>query len=565
MAEQAARATRQAHEQPSLVNPAEAGRLYDNKADARATAKALNEQGHTIAKGGLPVQLRVREPGTRGRVVTPALRRGEAPLEYKVRKVGEDQWAVVPKVAAQRAYGGGGRGAQLGHASVGTGKATLAKGARASRALFTKATLPFSLKWLGGQGGEAGLRAAVEGAGPFDYRFYQRVVDRMNELEPDWMGTGIGAGDIMRMRTSGGQFGATGAVAEQLGRASLAEQMAGAGLGLEGAAKMASLVGETAPARLVKGGYNQITRKTTLGLNNLIEQTAREAMAGQALKKGPLLEDRLAGFERLRESFGKVNRAVEQAARGQLDAHSQIETVREVDSMYGRYSKWSPETKSLLMHWTPFLPWYLNVAKFLFHTLPVKHPMKAALLANMNEADREWRKQQKLSFYGKSHVPNFLMGSYPTGDDRYLRVGHYTPWGIGPDWTEALADLLLPQLSGSIQNWRGLDWKNKPLTKTVKGKKQPLSVPEKALRGGVTLAEAQLPGLSKVLNWSGLEAKYIDKRPDERSLTEKLKRELPTTPTRAPRERAKKRAEPSPWGGGGWGGGGGGWGSGGGW
>jgi hypothetical protein len=294
------------------------------------------------------------------------------------------------------------------------------------------------------------------------------------------------------------------------------------------------------------------------GLNGLIENTAKKAMAGQVIRRGPLMEMRVA----LPKLHGLTEKAIDDAARGLMHTHNQVEASRGLNEMYGKYRDQSPEMKSMLQHWTPFLPWYLNTARFLFHTLPVRHPMKAALLANMTEADREWRMSKGLSFYkrpgGKERVPNMLLGSYPVGGDRYQRIGHYTPWGIGADPAEAVAGLAVPQLTGPFKNLIGIDWKNQPLTKPgKKGEKQrPFNLGEKVLRAGVTAAESQVPGVGLGGRLSGVTPKYIDKRTDTRSLTGRLKAELPTTPTKAPKKKKTKKPKAQGFGSGGFGSGG---------
>jgi hypothetical protein len=273
------------------------------------------------------------------------------------------------------------------------------------------------------------------------------------------------------------------------------------------------------------------TRAVMGTVNGFIERHARQAMGGHAIKHGPLMEKRMIGL---------TEKAIDQAARGLKGTPEQVQAVRAVDNAYGRYSKWSPEMRSLLMHWTPFLPWYLNVGKYLFHTLPVEHPFRTALLANLNAADQQWREKNRLSFYGKHRLPGFLMGGYPAGGDRYYRVAHYTPWGIGSDVTGAAAGLVLPQLETPILNALGVDYLGRPLTKVTKRGKQPFSEGEKSIKALSSVFETQVPGFGLAGRLTGLGPRLVDKRSNvPATLSERAQAELPWTPTR-PKSKRKR-------------------------
>jgi hypothetical protein len=111
-------------------------------------------------------------------------------------------------------------------------------------------------------------------------------------------------------------------------------------------------------------------------------------MAGHAIRSGQLMERRVIGLS---------DRAIDEAARGLHATEAQVELGRAVDRMYGQYQKFSPAKRETLLHTTPFYPWYRNVLTFLTKVLPVDHPVKAALLADMSAVEEDWRKSHGLS------------------------------------------------------------------------------------------------------------------------------------------------------------------------
>jgi hypothetical protein len=141
----------------------------------------------------------------------------------------------------------------------------------------------------------------------------------------------------------------------------------------------------------------------------------------------------------------------------------------------------SRPTSALLLHWTPFLPWYLNTAKFLFKVLPADHPIKTALLADVGIATEQWRKDHGLSLRGGATKPAWQLGGYPSKGG-IVPVGRFTPFGVGTDVPGAVASLTLPQLLGPIKNAGGVDWKWQQL-KMPGYKGRPFTPSQKALQG----------------------------------------------------------------------------------
>lgn len=467
---------------------------------------------HQVGPGGGIVKPKVATEGhlhdtyQEARKVSGRLNGRGQPARWVVRPAGVDKFAVVPKVAAQRLKK---------HRVVGSSPATMAKVMRRSRGAFTQATLPLSAKWLAGQGAEAGIRAAAAGAGPMDWLRMGKVVKQLNKQHP-------GAGDELAMHvTGGGHFDLTGPARDFANGKSLADEFADTSLAKP--ARVATAVGNTAPLKAVRTGWNHYTNAMLGSINHVIESNARRAMGGQAIKN--------LGFD-AHHLNGLSDAAIKDAANGLRGTHNQVALARAVDRMYGQYSKFSPEMRTMLLHWTPYIAWSRNAVQFLAKVLPVDHPVKQALLASANAAEDDWRKQHGLDPFEPGHVPAFLLGSSPTKDGKFLRIAHYTPWGMGADPTGSLGSLVLPQFTGPLANALGVDWKGQPLTHGGSHGKE-FNTGEKALRALVTVLEEQIPGVTQAGAISGLTPKYVDKDnpANVKSPGTVLKGYLPWTPT----------------------------------
>jgi hypothetical protein len=291
------------------------------------------------------------------------------------------------------------------------------------------------------------------------------------------------------IRLTGGQFDPSGGVRGLADVKSLAEEFKGR-TGFETGAAALTHFGTRSGSRAVRrawGGYQKLVFGT---INGFIDRTARTAMAGQALKNSDFNEKRWNALS---------DKAIEDAAKGMQGTEAQVALAREVDSMAGKYSKQSPELRSALMHWTPFLPWYLNAIKFVLWTLPKDHPYVSSILAATSTAAEDWRKENNLSIKGDDFDP-FALADYV----------RYTPAGAFTDWAAGIGRMALPQFTGAAANLSmGVDWTGKKL-RDPEGEK--FSVSEKAARAGLSIAESQVPLVSVGGRLSGLTKRYVDKK-----------------------------------------------------
>ena len=528
--------TKIAHRNAALVSPAGQGRLFSHESDAVKVMNRLNEQGHTIESGATsPVHLRTKEPGTEGKTVTLHGGRSERPHEFTVKQVGE-HFGVFPKTAWERMYGSNEPGAKLPHSKVGASPHTVAKAMRRSRGLLTQSVLPISPRWLGGQAGEGAVRALLTGAGPFDRARFGRIVKQMNEDKP-------GSGDDFARRVIGGQWSATSGIGHQvLGEHEpLAETFAGAAAPVRVGAQAATWAGGLPPLKLARKGWRGYTGLVFNHVNGFIERNTRKAMAGQHIRK-ELLDHRMLNL---------TDKAIQQAADGLKNTAEQQRAGRAVDDMYGQYAKHSPEMRSALMHWTPFFPWFRNAVHFLTRVLPRDHPVTTSLILSLNAAQEDWRKANGLAPGEKGAKPDFLLGGFPVKGGGTLPLSHYTPFGVGNDIPGSLADMVLPQALDAIGNLKGVDWKGQRLKEPgVRGRE--FTKPERVLKAGTSIAEAQIPLVGLLGNTvTGVIPRYVDRKGKYTpGLGERVGKLNPARPIYPP-TKPKKKTKSQPFGGGG--------------
>jgi hypothetical protein len=151
----------------------------------------------------------------------------------------------------------------------------------------------------------------------------------------------------------------------------------------------------------------------------------------------------------------------------------------------------------------------------------------------MSSAQEDWRKRQGLSvrYRNKNSLPAFMLGGYPTkGRKSVVRIGHYTPSGIGTDVSGAVSGLPLPQFSGAYNALLGIDWKGDQL-KHPDG--STFNEGERFVYGLTQLGEALVPLAGQVSQVAGAQ--------DKKAELKKLARPISTTPLRAPRKPKSRR------------------------
>lgn len=370
---------------------------------------------------------------------------------------GDGPWALIPDVAARRIQE---------HLDAQGGKAGR-KVFQLGNQAFRKTVLATSTTWAAGNFIEGLFRGGLAKAGPKSYLRGKAALGDLKEMDPK------AYEEAMSRLVNGGHFASVDRTSIRRG----AQQFEGTKL-----APIANALGKFWRAPGPKHAaelWNRWTDFVFNEVNGRFETTVQTAMLGRALKD--------AGMK-----------ASEEAARGLRETPNQVRFAREIDRMFGRYSKRSPAEKYWMATYTPFAMWAINAAFFVYRTLPRDHPLTTTVIAAAENATEEWRKDEGLDLFIKGALPGFLQGSIPTGKGRHQRISRYTPFGAFGSPGETIAGQFNPLFTGALSALKGKDWKGQDLTvKDDDGTERKANELERFAAAARSMVEATVPVVSQ--------------------------------------------------------------------
>jgi hypothetical protein len=361
-------------------------------------------------------------------------------FQQALRGEGDDtagDWVLVPEAAAKTLQE---------HLNVTAGGEWMQAWAKANQ-LFRGSVLATSPSWLAGNTVEGGLRSAIAAVGPRSYITGRRVLKEHAKLvggkqtraHQELVFRTVGGGHMKmqnrtRIRRGADQWNKD----SRVGKAAI---------------KMVKFFEKPGP-RHAADAWDGYTRFVFDSLNGRIETGIQTAMLGKALRSSDLMSG---------EMLKTGRKAVQQAAEGLKNTNEQVAFGREIDRMYGKYGKWSPDERKVIAMYTPFMAWTLNSFKFVYDVLPRDHPVLTALIAATEIATQDWLKDHGLNMFMKNAMPSFLLG-IPDSAGGHYRPAKFTPFGAFNDPVETVGGLFLPSLAGLLPIAKdGEDWKGKEL------------------------------------------------------------------------------------------------------
>jgi hypothetical protein len=168
---------------------------------------------------------------------------------------------------------------------------------------------------------------------------------------------------------------------------------------------------------------------------------------------------------------------------------------RQIDDMFGKYNKFTPAQRAAIQSIAPFLPWYLNAAKYVFWNLPAHHPVSSALMASLRQTinqDTKDGKQAPLNVYAMQELA------------RISPFGIFTPDTTSPGSSplqvaanlgkgqQLLPGAILPEAQGALYNYAGSNSFGEGPLKSPQGDAKPRS-PGAVAAASESLLEAFLP------------------------------------------------------------------------
>jgi hypothetical protein len=351
-----------------------------------------------------------------------------------------------------------------------TGSGPGAKAGQVMTRAFRGTVLPFSTKWLTGNLAEAVLRSAAHGIGPGDVARGRRVMGELRKLDYNaWRradtrirgGLLYGSGDRLNVRRASEDF---------------------AGTRMEGTAKAAEAAARLPIVRQVATAVRAYQR-AVFALNRGMEQAFQTGVIGKEARKD---------VQELTSSWAKAiamqEDVAKEVARGLLGTPKQVQFARAADEVLGKYSRFAPTTRRTIQTFTPFGAWFMNAARFSFYTLPAKHPVKAALLANV-----ELALEDDIKANGKLVPPGELQSAIRRKDGGLVNLARYTPFSIATKGPEGVTDILLPQIDSAWAALKGESFTGKPLRQQSG---EPVEGSKRTWLALYTLLEGLAPGVS---------------------------------------------------------------------
>lgn len=346
------------------------------------------------------------------------------------------KWSAVPKKVWDRNHA---------HEVVGSSRSVGGITLRAARSALTKTKLPFSGSFHAGTGIEGTIRAIVAGAGPTSYVRGRRVLKQMDKKDREALmdhAVPSGAAEFARKM-------ADESLSSQVAQAPHLKDTAFA----EGVAKYEKAK-EVTGVKAAGRAYGKAADDAFRAGAGMFENPIQTAMLGRHLKQTHL-DNKLIGLSK---------KSIEQAAKAMSDPAARAQAGRSVRGDYGNYNVFTPGAREGLMHWSPFMPWMVNAAKFPVHTAK-KHPVAALTTNNAVAGTYDKRKRMDRT---AGDTPGWLLTSIPTKSGA-VNLGKFTPAGF---WAGALDDpastvgrQFVPQFGALIDASRGVDYRGKVVRK----------------------------------------------------------------------------------------------------
>lgn len=308
---------------------------------------------------------------------------------------------------------------------------------------FRNSTLPYSTKWITGNITElGGVRGPLVYGNPITGAMRARLVTRALKTMED-LGLHDEAQRLRNLTLSGTHFGlqhadnlqAIGARAQKEGVAALAQSAV---------------------------HINEKWAQVIFAGNRKIESFFERGMLGQHMHN-QLVE---WSGSWLKATFAE-QKFMEQLARGYADPKLAEDATNFIHDNAGKYNSLSPSAKYIVSRISPYAPWSANAYKFIYYTMPVKHPVTTSVLLNVQKANAAaWaashQDAQTLSDKSGSSIGGVSFGSLLTdvklADGGFRDFGRYTPFGVMSDGpVNTGIGLVFPEFQGAIQALRGQD------------------------------------------------------------------------------------------------------------
>lgn len=329
--------------------------------------------------------------------------------------------------------------------------------------VWRRANIAYSVRHVPGLSQEIGLRALVNKIGPQSYLRGRKAYATAME--------GAAEHPFEASQLRGMTGGTVAQMTEDLNRHVTSNQLWGTKAG-----KVAEVIkaGEEhkitgAPLRAVKtaiGVYSKVTTSILRIQRKILERPQELSGLGKHLNDEA---KRITG--RSLPVIKQMQGVQAQVARGLLDQKALDAAARSLKEYWGDWQTTTPAMKNAMLV-SPFFKWYVNSLKFIYHTMPVHHPIKTGLLTIAESATAEQRRGEGQGYKKGLKLANTQLaegqqGSLPEGGGFRVGQEYYTPAGAVSSGLEGALGAVMPYASDA---WAILHGTNPIDGKTLENK-----------------------------------------------------------------------------------------------
>jgi len=315
------------------------------------------------------------------------------------------------------------------------------KAAQAATTMFKRAVLPFSPSFYIGNGFDNLIRTTLAGIHPGHFAVGVKVAHKMDQEQRAQV-------------LAGAHFSSVDALAPH-------RSVEAVVTGYDPLSKGARQLAEWSR----KHGWKQAAVKAA---PKLLSSASHYLLSVNALVTETLPQYGVLGkvaLKEMRKTQGSWTRAVahldeasQDFAKGLHDPDKIIRLQKDLEQVYGNYTRMSPGARKVLSTITPFWTWMRAAYTFVFWNMPAHHSVATGLLAATANATRAEREQWGLNREGNEPVPTYYQG-IPLPDGGVVPLANYNSFDFASDPLGAVARLPFPQIRNMAEALAGRDWK----------------------------------------------------------------------------------------------------------
>lgn len=320
------------------------------------------------------------------------------------------------------------------------------RGAQAATTLFTRTVLPFSPGWYIGNGLDNAIRTALAGINPAHFLIGSKVRKELTPAQVDEL-------------LAGAHYSSVSALNPHRSVDSLVRGYDPLSKGIRSAADWGQRHGWQ--QAVVKFGPKMLGAASNylIAVNKYITEDLPQ--------HGALGKLALAEFRATQGSWTKAlthqHELAAEFAKGVRNPDKLIQFQKDLEEIYGNYTRMSPAARKVLRNVSPFWTWFRAAYRFAFLTMPAHRSISTGFLTAMAQATEPQREAYGLDKMGERPLSSFMQGAIPLPGGGVFPAASYSSFGYAANPVEAVNKLAFPQYRPIFEALSGRDWKGEEL------------------------------------------------------------------------------------------------------